>query len=70
MESTRLPGAIDGEVKVAIVPATEATVSGGRAAGPAEVVELEEVVEAVWEKAIFFFFARTLLERGRGNGAN
>ena len=41
---------------MAIVPATEvATVSGGRAAEPAEVVELEEVVEAVWEKAIFFF---------------
>ena len=39
---------------MAIVPATEvATVSGGRAAEPAEVVELEEVVEAVWEKAIF-----------------
>lgn len=77
IESTRLPGAGNGDVEAAVVPATEvATVSDGGAAEPTEVVELEVVVEAVWEEAIF---DRTLnnvdamlalLERGRGNGEN
>ena len=48
-----LPGAGNGDVEAAVVPATEvATVSDGGAAEPMEVVELEVVVEAVWEEAI------------------